>query len=46
MILVNLLSEKYIKLFENITGDKFQKSSYDNKLKMIQNSIENYFSYK
>ncbi|WP_121668043.1 phosphoribosylaminoimidazolesuccinocarboxamide synthase [Mesonia aquimarina] len=39
---VNIISERYIELYENITGEKFQKASIDN----IENRIEkNILSY-
>ncbi len=43
---VRQISERYIELFENITGDKFVKTdSIDIKLR-IKNNIENFIAYK
>jgi len=36
---VNSISERYIELFENITGQAFEKRSYDNCLEDIENSV-------
>ena len=35
------ISDRYIELFENITGQKFVKDDYHNKLADIKNSIDN-----
>lgn len=35
------ISERYIELFENITGQKFEKDDYQHKLANIKSSIEN-----
>jgi len=36
---VNLISERYIELYENISGEKFVKAPYSNKLAEIKESI-------
>jgi phosphoribosylaminoimidazole-succinocarboxamide synthase len=36
---VQLISDRYIELFEKVTGNKFQKNNLDNPLKRIENSI-------
>lgn len=36
---VELISERYIELFEKVTGNKFQKNNLDNPLKRIENAI-------
>ncbi|MHA4741745.1 phosphoribosylaminoimidazolesuccinocarboxamide synthase [Dyadobacter sp. MSC1_007] len=36
---VQLISERYIELFEKVTGNKFQKNNLDNPLKRIENAI-------
>lgn len=36
---VNKVSERYIELFENITGEKFVKADTDNILQRIENSV-------
>lgn len=38
----NSVSERYIELYESITGDKFQKADSSNILERINNNIENY----
>jgi len=38
---VTAISERYIELFENITGQKFVKDNYHDKLANIKTSIEN-----
>ncbi len=37
--LVNSVSDRYIELYEKITGKQFVKDNYDNKLEQIENSI-------
>jgi len=44
--LVNQISERYIELFENITGDKFVKGDVANAGLRIKNNIENFISKK
>jgi len=36
------ISERYIELYENITGDKFVKGATDNVLKRIETNVKNY----
>ncbi len=36
---INLVSERYIELYENITGEKFVKSDLSNVLKRVENNI-------
>jgi phosphoribosylaminoimidazole-succinocarboxamide synthase len=36
---VQLISDRYIELFEKVTGNKFQKNNLDNPLKRIENAI-------
>lgn len=36
---VQLISERYIELFEKVTGNRFQKNNLDNPLKRIENAI-------
>ena len=38
--IVASISERYIELFEQITGEKFQKTSYKNRLESMQKAIE------
>jgi len=42
--LVNQISERYIELFENITGDKFAKGDVTNAGQRIKNNIEQFIS--
>jgi len=44
--LVNQISERYIELFENITGDKFVKGDVANASLRIKNNIENFINAK
>jgi len=44
--LVNQISERYIELFENITGDKFVKGDVDNASLRIKNNIGRFISEK
>ena len=37
---VTAISERYIELFENITGQKFVRDNYHDKLANIKSSIE------
>ena len=39
---VNSISERYIELYENITGEKFVKSNTDHLLERIQNNVLEY----
>ena len=39
---VNSISERYIELYENITGEKFVKSNTDHLLERIQNNVFEY----
>jgi len=41
---VNLVSDRYIELFENITGDKFEKSDTSNIMKRVENNILEFLS--
>jgi len=41
---VNSVSERYIELYESITGDKFEKSDTTNTLDRVYNNIKNYLS--
>jgi len=43
---VNQVSERYIELFENITGDKFVKGDSADVLKRIENNIVNFLKKK
>ena len=43
---VTQVSERYIELFENITGDKFQKAETDDILKRIENNVVNFLNKK
>lgn len=36
---IQLISDRYIELFEKVTGNKFQKNNLDNPLKRIENAI-------
>ena len=36
---VNLISQRYIELYENITGEKFIKRNTENMLKDIESNI-------
>ena len=44
--LVNQISERYIELFENITGDKFIKGDVANAGRRIENSIRQFIAQK
>ena len=44
--LVNQISERYIELFENITGDKFVKGDVENAGLRIKNNIEQFIATK
>lgn len=44
--LVNQISERYIELFENITGDKFIKGDVANAAQRIKTNIEQFISTK
>ena len=44
--LVQQISDRYIELFENITGDKFVKGDIDNAHQRIKNNIEQFISDK
>jgi len=44
--LVNQISERYIELFENITGDKFVKGDVDNASLRIKNNIGRFITEK
>jgi phosphoribosylaminoimidazole-succinocarboxamide synthase len=39
---VNQISERYIELFEKVSGNKFQKNYSDNVLKRVETNINNY----
>ena len=39
---IESVSERYIELYENITGDKFQKGDVSNIETRIQNNVESY----
>lgn len=39
---VNQISERYIELFENVTGKKFEKDNSEDILKRVENNINNY----
>lgn len=39
---VNQISERYIELFEKVSGNKFQKNYSDNVLKRVEKNINNY----
>lgn len=39
---VNLISERYIELYESITGEKFQKADITNVADRIQNNVSDY----
>jgi len=41
---VNLVSDRYIELYENITGDKFRKSDTSSIVKRIQLNVDNFLS--
>ena len=43
---VNQVSERYIELYENITGDKFVKGDSSDVLKRIENNIVNFLKKK
>ena len=42
--LVNQISERYIELFENITGDKFVKGDVANAGRRIENNIRKFIT--
>jgi phosphoribosylaminoimidazole-succinocarboxamide synthase len=44
--IVNMVSERYIELFENITGKKFVKSASENPLKRIEENVLKFLSNK
>jgi phosphoribosylaminoimidazole-succinocarboxamide synthase len=39
---INSISERYIELYENITGDKFNKSDVNNVLQRVENNVLNF----
>jgi phosphoribosylaminoimidazole-succinocarboxamide synthase len=39
--IVESISERYIELYENITGEEFHKLPYDDRLSRIESNIEN-----
>lgn len=41
---VNLVSDRYIELYENITGDKFRKSNTSSIVERIQSNVDNFLS--
>ncbi len=41
---VNQISERYIELFEKVTGKKFEKDNSDDILKRVENNIINYLN--
>jgi phosphoribosylaminoimidazole-succinocarboxamide synthase len=41
---INLVSDRYIELYENITGDKFRKSDTSSIVKRIQSNVDNFLS--
>ncbi|MBL6877890.1 phosphoribosylaminoimidazolesuccinocarboxamide synthase [Flavobacteriaceae bacterium] len=41
---VNLVSDRYIELYENITGDKFRKSDTSSIVERIQSNVDNFLS--
>ncbi|MCK4408047.1 MAG: phosphoribosylaminoimidazolesuccinocarboxamide synthase [Bacteroidales bacterium] len=41
---VNLVSDRYIELYENITGDEFEKSDVTNVLSRVENNILEFLS--
>lgn len=43
---VNSVSERYIELYENITGDKFVKADINNIMKRIETNINDFISSK
>ncbi len=42
--IVNSITERYIELYENITGDKFQKANTDNILKRIEKNVKDFLT--
>ena len=43
---IHSISERYIELYENITGERFLKASLENIPDRIQSNLEDYFSIK
>ena len=41
---VNEVTERYIELYENITGEKFMRSDYTNVLQRIEENVNNFLS--
>ncbi len=41
--IINNISNRYIELYEKITGDKFKKSNNNNILNRIENNLQKYF---
>jgi len=41
---INSISERYIELFENITGETFVRASLENTASRIQNNVENFLN--
>jgi phosphoribosylaminoimidazole-succinocarboxamide synthase len=39
---VNEVTERYIELYENITGEKFVRGDYSNALKRIEDNINKF----
>ena len=42
--IVNSITERYIELYENITGDKFQKAEGTDVLKRIEQNVLNFLN--
>jgi phosphoribosylaminoimidazole-succinocarboxamide synthase len=41
---INIVSERYIELYENITGDKFLKANTSNINQRIELNVQNFLS--
>ena len=42
--IVNSISERYMELFEHITGEKFQKADTDNIVERIEKNVMTFLS--
>jgi phosphoribosylaminoimidazole-succinocarboxamide synthase len=41
---VNSITDRYVELYEKITGEKFVKRSYDNISDQIENNVNEYIN--
>jgi phosphoribosylaminoimidazole-succinocarboxamide synthase len=41
---VNEVTERYIELYENITGESFERGDYSNVMKRIEDNVNSFLS--